>query len=57
MKCCSGLAGEESSYEITRGKMEDFQEIAVSSSMLADHSPDMYYHQVHEAFKNYVKEE
>lgn len=53
MKCC----GDDSIYEITHGHMEDYQEIAVSSTMLSDHSPDIYYHELLEAMKQYLKED
>ena len=33
---------KESTYSMTYGKIEDFKEIAVSHTMVIDHTPDRY---------------
>ncbi len=48
-----GWCGEEASYSVVHGRMEDYLEIPISATMRSDHNPDQYYHELHKALSHF----
>jgi hypothetical protein len=44
-------------YSLINGEIEDFTEIPVSGTMITDHSPDLYYKELHILLKNLKQSE